>query len=67
MAIIKIDDVEYETNDLPKETQALLASIQFVDNEATRLRNQLAVLQTARTSYVNSLREALPKKGKKAK
>ncbi len=65
MAKIKIDNVEYETDDMPKETQALLLSIQYVDNELNNCRNQMAVLQTARTSYANSLKEALPKQGKK--
>ncbi len=65
MAKVKIDNVEYETNDLPEETQALLASIQFVEAEALRCRNQIAVLQTARTSYMNSLRDALPNDRKK--
>lgn len=65
MAKIKIDDVEYDTDDLSKETQALLMSLQYVDNEMNNCRNQMAVLQTARTSYANSLKEALPKSGKK--
>ncbi len=65
MAKIKIDDVEYDTDDLSKETQALLMSLQYVDNEMNNCRNQMAVLQTARTSYANSLKEALPNSGKK--
>ncbi len=65
MAKIKIDNVEYETDDMSKETQALLVSLQYVDNEINSCRNQMAVLQTARTSYANSLKDALSTKGKK--
>jgi hypothetical protein len=65
MAKIKIDDVEYETDDFSRETQAIFNTIRFVENELAHCRNQMAVLQTARTSYLNSLKEALPKQGKK--
>jgi hypothetical protein len=36
-------------------------SIQFVDQELTRLAAQTAALQTARVAYANALKVALPK------
>jgi hypothetical protein len=60
MSIIKIDNKEYEIDSLSNEAKAQLLSIQFVDNEITRLQGQLAAMQTARNSYVNALIGLLP-------
>ena len=65
MAIIKIDGVDYDSEDLSKESLSFIASIQFIDNEATRLRNQMAILQTARHNYVESLKDSLTTSSKK--
>ena len=65
MATIKIDGVDYDSEDLSKESLSFIASIQFVDTEATRLRNHMAVLQTARQTYVQSLKDSLSASTKK--
>lgn len=66
MPIIKIDDKEYEQDQLSNEAKAQLASIQFVDAEMQRLNAQLAVLQTARMVYSNALKNALVGYGENA-
>lgn len=65
MAKIKIDNVEYDSEKLSAEAKSQLVSIQYVDQELARLQAQAAALQTARISYANALKEALPKKAKK--
>ncbi|MEI6146172.1 MAG: hypothetical protein D0531_07750 [Methylococcales bacterium] len=59
MAIIKIDDKDYDTESLSEEAIAQLTSIQFVDQELARLNAQAAVLQTARIAYAKALTDAL--------
>jgi len=59
MATIKIDDKEYDSEQLSAEAKAQLMSLQFVDAELQRLTAQAAVLQTARVAYAKALNEAL--------
>ena len=65
MAKIKIDDVEYETDDLSDEAKAQLASLQFNAANMNRLRNELAIADTARVAYSSALKKELEKKKKK--
>ena len=60
MPTIKIDDKEYELDQLSDEAKAQLLSLQFVDSELQRLNAKAAVLQTARAAYSKALNEALP-------
>jgi len=62
MPIIKIDDQDYDLDQLSDAAKAQLASLQFVDSELQRLSAQAAVLQTARMAYSKALAEALPAK-----
>ena len=50
MAKIKIDDVEYETDDFSRETQAIFNTIRFVENELAHCRNQMALTQLGLSS-----------------
>ncbi len=59
MPIIRIDEQNYELDQLSDEAKAQLASLQFVDTELQRLNAQAAVLQTARIVYAKGLNEAL--------
>jgi len=59
MPSIKIDEKDYELDDLSDEAKAQLASLQFVDAELQRINAQAAVLQTARMAYSKALNEAL--------
>jgi hypothetical protein len=60
MTTIKIDDKNYELENLSDEAKNQLVSLQFVDGELQRLNAQAAVLQTARLAYANALKDALP-------
>ena len=60
MPIIKIDNVDYDTDKLSSEAKAQLISMQFCDQELARLKAQAAAYQTARLAYAKALKEALP-------
>ena len=60
MPIIKIDDKDYDFDQLSDNAKAQLTSLQFVDAELQRLNAQAAVLQTARMAYAKALNDALP-------
>lgn len=60
MTRIKIDNKEYEIDTLSEECKAQIASIQFVDQELARLQAQAAVLQTAKSAYLQGLKASLP-------
>ena len=59
MAKIKIDDVEYDTDDLSDNAKAQVASLQFNEAHMLRLRNELAIADTARVAYTNALKNEL--------
>ena len=61
MAKIKIDDVEYDTEDMSDNAKAQLASLQFNDVHINRLRNELAIADTARIAYTAALKNELEK------
>ena len=58
--MIKIDENEYDLDTLSDEVKAQLASIQAVDKRLTQVREETAILQTARSAYVNALKGLLP-------
>jgi hypothetical protein len=62
MSKIKIDDVEYDTDDLSDNAKAQVASLQFNDMHMQRLRNELAIADTARIAYTSALKMELEKK-----
>jgi len=59
MAIVTIDDIEYETDDLSEDARAQLVSLQFVNGETQRLQAKLAAMQTAAAAYSIALGNAL--------
>ena len=59
MQMIKIDDKEYDFDQLSEGAKSQLLSLQFVDGELQRLNSQAAVLQTARAAYSKALGELL--------
>ena len=60
MTTIKIDNFEYDTDELSDEAKAQLVSLQFCDQELQRLQAQAAAIQTARMAYAKALQSALP-------
>ncbi|MEH6792326.1 hypothetical protein [Parasphingorhabdus sp.] len=60
MTKLTIDNREFEIESLEDDAKAQLASIQAVDKRIVALREDLAIMQTARANYANALRELLP-------
>ena len=58
-----IDGVEYAFDQLSDEAKAQVANLQATEMELTRLKQQQAIVQTARMAYVNALKKALPTSG----
>ena len=59
MAIVTIDDKEYETDDMSEDARGQLASPQFVNGEIPRLKAKVAAMQTAANAYSIALGNAL--------
>ena len=56
---VKIDEVDYDLNDLSENAKAQLANLQFVDTQLMQLNNELAVSDTARIGYLAALKNEL--------
>lgn len=61
MPKITIDDVEYHTEDLSDNGKAQLASLQFLEQQMAKLKNEIAIYQTARVAYAQALKAELEK------
>ena len=59
MATIKIDDKDYDVDDLSEEQKAQVGSLNFADAELIRLGFIVAAMQTARNAYATALKELL--------
>lgn len=59
MPNIKIDDKEYDIDTLPEDAKKMLHNLQFVDGEIARLTSTVAVMQTSRNLYFNTLKQSL--------
>jgi len=59
MTTIKIDDKDYDVDEMSDNAKAQLISIQYCDQELQRLQLQVAAIQTARMAYGRALHEAL--------
>lgn len=63
MATVNIDNKEFYLDTLSDECKAQLASIQFVEQELARLQAKAAALQTAKSAYLQALKNSLPALG----
>ena len=61
MPLLKIDDLELNTEDLSERGLANLKSLQFVDENIEKIRLEIALIKTARGVYATSLKEILDK------
>jgi hypothetical protein len=59
MPAIKIDDAEYELDDLSDEAKAQLQALQATDRRIIEAQQELAILQTARIAYAAALKSLL--------
>jgi len=60
---IKLDDIEYNTEDLTDKGKANLASLQFLEAQMNKMRNEMAVYQTAQRTYVAALKAEIEQSG----
>jgi hypothetical protein len=59
---ITIDGTEYNAADLSDNAKQQVANLRVTDAEIEKLKQQLAIYQTARTAYARALSEELPQK-----
>ena len=63
MPKITIDNIEYNTEDLTENGKAQLASLQFLEVQMQKIRNEMAVYQTAQRTYIAALKAEIEKSG----
>lgn len=59
---ITIDGTEYNLADLSDNAKAQVTNLRVTDAEIEKLKQLLAIYQTARTAYARALSAELPKK-----
>lgn len=59
---INIDGTEYQLADLSPEAKEQLQNVQLTDQELQRLQVQIAIVQTARGTYAQALKNSLSPK-----
>jgi len=59
---VTIDGTAYTVADLSDNAKSQVANLQVTDAEIAKLKQQMAIYQTARTAYARALSEELPKK-----
>ncbi|HAJ83890.1 MAG TPA: hypothetical protein DCM25_03940 [Rhodobacteraceae bacterium] len=63
MPKIKLDEIEYNTEDLSERGQANLKSLQFLEVQMQKLHSEIAVYQTAQQTYVAALKAEIKSSG----
>ena len=57
---VMIDGTEYNVADLSENARNQVVNLRVTDAEIEKLKQQLAIFQTARTAYARALSEELP-------
>jgi flagellar biosynthesis/type III secretory pathway chaperone len=57
---VTLGEKEYSFEDLTDQGKAIFQSLKFVDKESAETQSRIAVLNTARTSYMKALQDELP-------
>jgi len=61
MPKITVDGTAYQTEDLTENGKAQVASLQFLEVQIKRLRNEVLIFKTAREAYKAALKAELTK------
>jgi len=61
MPKITIDNIEYNTEDMSDNAKAQLASLQFLEVQMKKIKSEIAVYETAKNAYIQSLKAELEK------
>ena len=59
MPKIKLDDIEYNTEDLSERGLATLKSLQFLEIQLQKLNKEMAIYQTARQVYLSLIKQEI--------
>ena len=59
MTMFTMEGIEYNTEDLSENGKAQLASLQFLEVQMQKIKSEIAIYQTARNVYVDSLKNLL--------
>jgi hypothetical protein len=59
MARITIDEIEYDTDEMSDDAKAQLQNVLFCDRKIADIKNEMAVLKTARSAYARNLSQQL--------
>jgi hypothetical protein len=60
MTTVRIDDKDYDLDQLSESAKTQLIMLQATDKEIEHLNFKLAIAQTARLAYAKAVNEALP-------
>lgn len=63
MPKIKLDDIEYNSEDMTENAKAQLVSLQFTDAQIEKLRREIAISETARQAYIAVLKREIEESG----
>tara|TARA_Y100001968_G_C19193580_1_gene636411 strand:- start:303 stop:485 length:183 start_codon:yes stop_codon:yes gene_type:complete len=58
---IKIDDIEYESENLTDSSKKILANIQFIQSEVKKLQAQIQIYKIAEAKFAEELKKSLSK------
>lgn len=60
-----VDGIEYNTEDLSESGRAQLGSLQFLEFQMRKIKDEIAVYNMAKTSYIAGLKAELEKSNAK--
>lgn len=63
MPKITLDDIEYNSEDMTENAKAQLVSLQFTDAQIRKLRQEIAISETARQAYISFLKREIEESG----
>ena len=63
MPKIKLDDIEYNSEDMSENAKAQLISLQFADAQIRKLQQEIAINETARQAYLAALKHEIKESG----
>ena len=61
MPKITVDNIEYNTEDMSDNAKAQLASLQFLEVQMKKIKSEIAVYETAKNAYIQTLKAELEK------
>ena len=59
MPKITVDGMEYNTEDLSDNAKAQIASLQFLEDQMSKIKSEIAVYETAKSAYIQALKAEL--------